>query len=153
LTATVPSEPEPAPQVTQRATPTPVLSQYSTEKSSVPSPAPPSRTRSRVASEPGSALRSPVPSSKPPSQTRSRAVSTSKPESTHHRNCRVSSQDSNPRSRKKSAPQPLQSSKSSSPQKTRTRAETLSAPKGSSRSGSRPTGSGESDELQAVNLQ
>jgi hypothetical protein len=81
-TATVPSEPAPAPQVTQRTTPTPVLSQNSMDGPPVSSPQQP-RTRSRT---------------------------TSKPESTHRSG--VSLQDINPRSRTKSAPQRPQSSKS-----------------------------------------
>lgn len=130
---------EPAPQVTQRMAPAPVLSQPDTEESPISSPLP-SGTRGRVASEPESADRSPVLSSKPPSRTRSRAAS--KPESTHY--SRMSSQDLSSRSRKKSAPQPFRTSMSSSLQKTTT-AETLSAPNRSSRSDSGPTSLGESD--------
>jgi hypothetical protein len=115
-TATVPSSPASAPQVTETTTPAPKLSLLSTETSPVPSPQPPSRTRDRTAS---------------------------KPESTHH--SAMSSQGISTRSRTKSAPQRPQSSRSLSPQNTRTRAETLSAPKKSSRSDSRPTSTGECD--------
>jgi hypothetical protein len=88
-TATVPSEP--APQVTQKTTLTPVLSQFTTE-SPVPSSSPPSRTLSRVASEPESAHQPLLPSSQLPTRTRSRAAS--KPESTPH--SRVSSKVQTP---------------------------------------------------------
>ena len=81
--STVTVRSEPAPgTVTQRTTPTPVLFQSSTERYPVPSSL--FRTRSQVGSEPESAHQSRI----------------------------SSSRDSNPRSRKKSAPQPFQTSRS-----------------------------------------
>lgn len=123
-TATEPSAPPP--QVTERMTPAPVISQPSTERSPVSSTQPLSRRRSRTSS---------------------------RPESTHRSG--VSSQDSGPRSRTKSAPQPPQSSSSnpSSPENPRTRALSAAAPKRSQRSYSGPTSPGESgySELYIIN--
>ncbi|KAN0107065.1 hypothetical protein V8E52_010510 [Russula decolorans] len=113
-TATVPSEPQPGPPVTQPRPSAPApLQPNIKEGSSVPS------------------------SSRPPSRPRSHS-SASKHESTQHTG--RSSQDPIPRSRTKSAPQAPQISKSSSPQEPRARARSVVQPKRSSRSDSRTTG-------------
>ena len=112
-TATVPSGPPPstsAPRGIQRTSPVPVPSQTSPEISPVPSYLPMSRTRSR---------------------TRYRS------ESTQHSG--MSSQDSNARIRTNSAPQPPQSSNSTSPQSYRTRAKSLAAHRRINRSDCIPT--------------
>jgi hypothetical protein len=127
-TATVPSEHATTPpQATERATPAPVPPQPSTEEPPVPLP---------------------VPSPQLPSGTRSRT--TSRPESIHHRRVGVSfpssSQDLNPRSRTRSAPQraqPPTASTSALPQNRRIRAETLSEAKRNGRSEYRPMKLGE----------
>ena len=115
--ATVPSEPQPRPPVTELRPSAPApLQPNIKEGSSIPS------------------------SSRPPSRPRSH-LSASKLESIHH--SEVSSQDPTPRSRTKSAPQAPQTLKSSSPQDPRIRAHSVVQSKRSSRSDSRPTGPGE----------
>ena len=127
-TVTVPSEHATTPpQATERTTPVPMPPQPSTEEPPVPLP---------------------VPSPQPPSGTRSRT--TSRPESIHHRRVSspTSSQDLNPRSRTRSAPQraqPPTASTSALPQNPRIRAETLSGAKRNGRSEYRPMKLGESD--------
>ena len=123
---TVPSVPAPmemqapAPRAAQRTTPAPVQPRHSLDRLPVSSP----------------------------QVLRTHIRTLSRPEPTHYG--RMSPQDPISRSRKRSAPQPLESSKSSSPQN-RTRAETLSAPKKSSRSDSRRTNPGESDGWRVMN--
>ena len=112
-TATVPSGPPPstlASRGTQRTAPVPVPSLTIPEISPVPSSHAVSRTRDR---------------------TRYR------PESTQHNG--MSPQDSNARIRTNSAPHPPQSSKSSSSQNYRIRANSLAAHKRTNRSDCRPT--------------
>ena len=127
---TIPSVPAPmemqapAPQAAQRTIPAPVQSRHTLD-------------------------RLPVSLESSPELPRAYSRTLPRPEPVHHG--RISPQDPISRSRKRSAPQLLESSKSSSPQKTRTRAETLSAPKKSSRSDYRPTNPGENDYLRAMN--
>ena len=104
-------------------------------------PAPPAPVLSRPRLE-----NSPVPSSRPPSRSRSRTAS--KPESTHRSG--MSSQGSNFQSSEKSAPQPPQSSKSTSLQSARTVIQSVAAPRRSNRSDFKPTGPGESDGWRAM---
>ncbi|KAI0269641.1 hypothetical protein BGY98DRAFT_286349 [Russula aff. rugulosa BPL654] len=82
--------------------------------------------------------RSSVPSSSRPLSRPHGHSSASKHESTHHSG--NSSQGTTPRSRTKSAPQPSQTFKSSSPQDPRPRARSVVQSKRSTRSDSRPTG-------------
>ena len=118
-TATAPSDPQPRPPVT------------------VPRPSAPAALQPNIKEE------SPVPSSsRPPSRPRSHS-SASRHESTQH--IARPSQDPIPRTRTKSAPQPPQAFKSSSPQGPRPRARSVVQSKRSSRSDSRTTGPGETN--------
>ena len=130
-TAMAPSEepkPAAASRVTERTTPAPL-------------PAP-------VSSRPSTRPSTPVQSSQPLARSRSRTASTaSKPEwTTHHSG--LSSQDLSTRARRKSAPQPPQSSSS---QNIRPRTQSAAAPKRTNRLDSGPPMPGESDEFRATN--
>jgi hypothetical protein len=122
--STVTVPPSPSPQLTERTIPVPVPPQPSAEMS-------------------------PVPSSRPPFRSRSRAAP--KPEPTHDSG--MSARGSNFRSRTKSTPLLSQSSKSTSPQNPRARAETLPAPERSNRPDARPPMPGEGDTKRAMNPQ
>src|SRR5258708_3990104 len=89
-------------------------------------------------------------SSRPTSRPRSHS-SASKRESTRHSG--MSSQDPIPRSRTKSAPQPPQTFKSSTPQDARPRAHSVHQSERTSRSDSRPTSPGETYKKRAMNFQ
>lgn len=119
--ATVPSPPPTGPpsQAMEMTRPAPLPPQRSAETPPAPSSRPPSRTRTRTSS--GSGAAHPI---------------------------GTSSQDLTTRSRTRSAPQPPQSSpssKSTLPQNPRIRAQSVAAPKRSSRSESKPSSSGKSD--------
>ena len=115
--ATIPSQPQPAPSVTELRPPP--LRPNVNEGSSVPS------------------------SSRPRSRPRGHSSSSSQHESRRHGG--GSLQDSTPLSRTKSAPQPPQTSKSSFPQDSRPRARSVVQSKRSSHPDSRPTGPGETN--------
>ena len=142
-TATLPSEPPlptPAP-APQGLAPVLTQSQASPEMSSVP-PFQPVSLSPRL--QPVSSVLPPQPvSSVPPPQSvsRTRSRTGSGPESS-----RKFSQNLNPRSRTKSAPQLTRSFKLSLPKCPRARAMTLTAPKRSNQSESRPPMPGESNE-------
>jgi hypothetical protein len=118
---------------------------------SQPQPAPPVELRpsARAPSQPKVNESSVPPSSRPPFRSRGLS-SASQHESTLHGG--RSSQDTTPRSRTKSAPQPPQTFKSSSPQDPRPRTRSVVQSKRSSRADSRPTGPGEINRKRPMNI-